>query len=185
MTLYEAHHTLGGRARTAEGPYLTNEGPHALYQRGPHWSWLRQRDLLGPVAAPPLREAPASASTATAPCAGPRPLGLLTLARRAGRTRPRWTSTSRPGPPARWAPEAARAAAHFAAVALFHHDPGALSAAFVQERLRRATALPPEARLSASAAGARSSTGWRARAWNLGVRIETAARIDTSPRTPP
>ena len=31
-------------------------------------------------------------------------------------------------------------------VGLFHHDPGSLSAAFVQERLRRATRLPPEAR---------------------------------------
>jgi phytoene dehydrogenase-like protein len=31
VTVYEAHHTLGGRARTAEGPYRTNDGPHALY----------------------------------------------------------------------------------------------------------------------------------------------------------
>ena len=27
VTLYEAHHTLGGRARTADAPYRTNEGP--------------------------------------------------------------------------------------------------------------------------------------------------------------
>ncbi|ODA75573.1 hypothetical protein APS67_000136 [Streptomyces sp. AVP053U2] len=27
VTLHEAHHTLGGRARTAEGPYRTNGGP--------------------------------------------------------------------------------------------------------------------------------------------------------------
>src|SRR5690606_23271132 len=56
VTVHEAHHTLGGRARTAEGPYRTNEGPHALY-RG------------GPVPAPPPRAAwptpaPGAAETA-------------------------------------------------------------------------------------------------------------------------
>ena len=58
VTVYEAHHTLGGRARTAEGPYRTNDGPHALYNGGPHWSWLQQRDLIGPLAPlPPLEAA--------------------------------------------------------------------------------------------------------------------------------
>ena len=58
VTVYEAHHTLGGRARTAEGPYRTNEGPHALYSGGPHWTWLAQRDLIGPLAPlPPLETA--------------------------------------------------------------------------------------------------------------------------------
>lgn len=50
VTLHESHHTLGGRARTAEGPYRTHDGPHALYSGGPHWTWLKQRDLLGPLA---------------------------------------------------------------------------------------------------------------------------------------
>ncbi len=74
--------------------------------------------------------------------------------------------------------EAARAAANYAAVALFHHDPGSLSAAFVQERLRRATKLPPEAHYPRG--------GWAsvidrmaARAWNLGVRMETLSRVDS------
>ncbi|NEA81745.1 NAD(P)/FAD-dependent oxidoreductase, partial [Actinospica acidiphila] len=57
VTLYEAHHTLGGRARTADAPYRTNDGPHALYSGGPHWTWLRERGLLGPLAPLPLREA--------------------------------------------------------------------------------------------------------------------------------
>lgn len=46
VTAYEAHHTLGGRARTADGPYRTNEGPHALYNGGPHWTWLRRREAV-------------------------------------------------------------------------------------------------------------------------------------------
>lgn len=58
VTVYEAHHTLGGRARTAEGPYRTNDGPHALYSGGPHWSWLQQRHLIGPLAPLPLWRRP-------------------------------------------------------------------------------------------------------------------------------
>jgi phytoene dehydrogenase-like protein len=80
--------------------------------------------------------------------------------------------------------EGARAAAHYSAVALFHHDPGALSAAFVQERLRRATKLPPEAHYPRGGWGSvidRMAT----RAWNLGVRIETLARVDTIPTDTP
>lgn len=63
-------------------------------------------------------------------------------------------------------------------MALFHHDAGSLSAAFVQERLRRATKLPPEAHYPRG--------GWAsvidrmaARAWNLGVRMETLSRVDS------
>ncbi|MER7199808.1 FAD-dependent oxidoreductase, partial [Streptomyces sp. NPDC000188] len=76
--------------------------------------------------------------------------------------------------------EGARAAAHYTSVALFHHDPGSLSAAFVQERLRRAAKVPPEAHYPRG--------GWAcvidrmaARAWNLGVRVETLSRVDTLP----
>ncbi|MFF3466256.1 FAD-dependent oxidoreductase [Streptomyces sp. NPDC002619] len=181
VTVYEAHHTLGGRARTAEGPYRTNEGPHALYSGGPHWSWLKQRGLIGPPAPSPplarlrlrhhgvLRRTP--------------PFALLKLLRRGARQAPvdrdflSW-ATEEAGE------EGARAAAHYSAVALFHHDPGALSAAFVQERLRRAARLPIEAHCPRG--------GWAtvidrmaARAWNLGVRMETLSRVDTLPTDTP
>jgi phytoene dehydrogenase-like protein len=183
VTVYEAHHTLGGRARTAEGPYKTNDGPHALYSGGPHWSWLRQRDLIGPLAPiPPLEAARLRLRHKGALRRTP-PFAMLKLLR--------------PGLPQApvdsdfltWATgiageEGARAAAHYSAVALFHHDPGALSAAFVQERLRRATKLPPEAHYPRG--------GWAtvidrmaARAWNLGVRMETLSRVDTLPTDTP
>ena len=42
VLLLEAHDELGGRARTTEGPYKANLGPHALYKDGPIWSWLMQ-----------------------------------------------------------------------------------------------------------------------------------------------
>ncbi len=80
--------------------------------------------------------------------------------------------------------EGARAAAHYAAVALFHHDPGALSAAFVQERLRRATKLPPEAHYPVGG-WARVIDRMAARARKLGVRIETRSRVDALPTDTP
>ncbi|MFF4354274.1 FAD-dependent oxidoreductase [Streptomyces sp. NPDC001530] len=179
VTVYEAHHTLGGRARTAEGPYRTNEGPHALYSGGPHWTWLKQRDLIGPLAPiPPLEAARLKLHHKGALRRTP-PFAMLKLLRRTSQQAPvdvdfmTW-ATERAGE------EGARAAAHYSAVALFHHDPGSLSAAFVQERLRRATKLPLEAHYPMG--------GWAsvidrmaARAWNLGVRMETLARVDALP----
>ncbi|MGW3420642.1 FAD-dependent oxidoreductase [Streptomyces phaeochromogenes] len=182
VTVYEAHHTLGGRARTTEGPYKTNEGPHALYKGGPHWTWLSQRDLIGELAPlPPLEAARLRLRHKGALRRTP-PFAMLKLLRRTAEQAPvdqdfRTWATNIAGE------EGAAAAAHYSAVALFHHDPGALSAAFVQERLRRATKLPPEAHYPRG--------GWAsvidrmaARAWNLGVRVETLARVNTLPSLP-
>ncbi|MEU9170850.1 FAD-dependent oxidoreductase [Streptomyces sp. NPDC048420] len=183
VTIHEAHHTLGGRARTAEGQYRTNDGPHALYSGGPHWSWLRQRDLVGPLAPIPPLEAARLRLRHKGVLRRTPPFAMLKLLRRSAQQAPvdmdflSW-ATEQAGE------EGARAAAHYSAVALFHHDPGALSAAFVQERLRRATKLPPEAQYPRG--------GWAsvvdrmaARAWNLGVRMETLSRVDTLPTDTP
>ncbi|NUR68238.1 MAG: NAD(P)-binding protein [Streptomyces sp.] len=183
VTIHEAHHTLGGRARTAEGPYRTNEGPHALYNGGPHWAWLKQRDLIGPLAPLPPLEAARLRLRHKGVLRRTPPFAMLKLLRPGLPQAPVDTDFLT------WATriageEAARAAAHYSAVALFHHDPGALSAAFVQERLRRATKLPPEAHYPVG--------GWAsvvdrmaARAWNLGVRMETLSRVDTLPTDTP
>ena len=177
VTMYEAHHTLGGRARTAEGPYKTNEGPHALYKGGPHWTWLKQRGLLGELAPLPPLEAARLRLRHKGTLRRTPPFAMLKLLRRTAQQAPvdvdfRTWATDIAGE------EGAKAAAYYSAVALFHHDPGALSAAFVQERLRRATKLPPEAHYPRG--------GWAsvidrmaARAWNLGVRMETLARVDS------
>jgi phytoene dehydrogenase-like protein len=183
VTLYEAHHTLGGRARTAEGPYRTNDGPHALYSGGPHWAWLKQRDLIGPLAPIPPLEAARLRLRHRGVLRRTPPFAMLKLLRPGARQAPvdqdflSWATTQA-------GEEGARAAANYSAVALFHHDPGALSAAFVQERLRRATKLPPEAHYPRG--------GWAsvvdrmaARAWNLGVRMETLSRVDTVPTDTP
>ncbi|MFE9444955.1 NAD(P)-binding protein [Streptomyces sp. NPDC006602] len=183
VTVHEAHHTLGGRARTAEGQYRTNEGPHALYNGGPHWVWLKQRDLIGPLAPIPPLEAARLRLRHKGVLRRTPPFAMLKLLRPGARQAPvdvdfmTW-ATELAGE------EGARAAAHHSAVAVFHHDPGSLAAAFVQERLRRATKLPPEAHYPRG--------GWAtvidrmaARAWNLGVRMETLSRVDTLPTDTP
>ncbi|MEU2439004.1 FAD-dependent oxidoreductase [Streptomyces rubradiris] len=183
VTVYEAHRTLGGRARTAPGPYRTNEGPHAVYSGGPHWTWLRQRDLLGPLAPLPPLEAARLRLRHHGVLRRTPPFAMLKL------LRPRLGPAPVDTDFLSWATgiageEGARAAAHYAAVALFHHAPGSLSAAFVQERLRRAAKLPPEAHYPRGGWGAVIDR-MAARAWNMGVRIETGARVDTLPEHTP
>ncbi|MCM2394215.1 NAD(P)-binding protein [Streptomyces albipurpureus] len=179
VRLYEAHQTLGGRARTSDGPYRTNDGPHALYRRGPHWDWLRRRDLIGPLAAIPPREGVRFRFRRGGALRKVPPLAMVRLAYGNRGRAPvgcdflSWASD-------RVGVEGARAAARYTGVALFHHDPGSLSAAFVQERLRRATSLPPEASYPRG--------GWGQviermvdRARRLGVRIESGSRVDVLP----
>lgn len=177
VTVHESHHTLGGRARTAEGAYRTNEGPHALYNGGPHWTWLKQRDLIGPLAPIPPIEGTRLRLHHQGRLRRTPPLAMLKLLRRKVEQAPVDTDFMT------WATgevgeEGARAAAHYIAVATFHHDPGSLSARFVHERLRRATKLPPEAHYPCGGWGSvidRMAT----LAWNLGVRVETLSRVDS------
>ncbi len=172
-----------GARRTDEGPYRTNEGPHALYSGGPHWTWLGQRDLIGPLAPLPPLEAARLRLHHKGVLRRTPPFAMLKLLRRTSVRAPvdvdflTWASQEA-------GEEAARAAAHYAGIAVFHHDPGSLSAAFVQERLRRTTRLPTEAH--------QPKGGWAsvidrmaARAWNLGVRMETLSRVDTLPTGTP
>ncbi|MFF0432722.1 FAD-dependent oxidoreductase [Streptomyces sp. NPDC004327] len=176
VTLHESHHTLGGRARTAEGPYLTNEGPHAIYSGGPHWTWLKQRGLLGPLAPLPPLEAARLRFVHKGALRRIPPRGFLRQSFRKAGQAPvdvdfRTWATGLAGP------VAAEAAAAYSGVALFHHDPGALSARFVQERLHRATSLPAEAHYVKGGWG-RLIDRMTARAVELGVRIETSSRVD-------
>ncbi|MFF6908342.1 NAD(P)-binding protein [Streptomyces sp. NPDC012389] len=177
VTLYEGHRTLGGRARTTDGPYRTNEGPHALYRGGPHWAWLARRDLLGSVVSVPPLEALRFRFRRAGALRRVPPAALLRLARRSPRTAP-VDADFRSWAAGQVGDEGARAAAHFAAAALFHHDPGALSARFVQERLHRLSSLPPEARYPVGG-WARLVDRMAGHARGLGVAVETAARVDS------
>ena len=54
VALLEAHEELGGRARSADGPFKANLGPHALYSDGAMWGWLAERQILPNVVRQPL-----------------------------------------------------------------------------------------------------------------------------------
>ncbi|WP_330177775.1 NAD(P)-binding protein [Streptomyces sp. NBC_01498] len=183
VTVLEAHRTPGGRGRASEGPYRAHEGPHVFYRHGPHWAWLRRRGLLGPIARLPVREGARLRFHRGGALRRTPPPGLVRASRGRAEEAPvdidfhTWAAE-------RHGPEAAVTAARYAAVALFHHDPGSLSAAFVQERLRRAAALPPEAR-NPVGGWSRVVDRMRARARDLGVRVETGCRVHALPEHGP
>lgn len=52
VVLYEAADGLGGRARSADGPYKANFGPHALYGDGGFHQWMRREKLLPQLVRP-------------------------------------------------------------------------------------------------------------------------------------
>jgi phytoene dehydrogenase-like protein len=181
VRLLEAHDCLGGRARSMEGPYKANLGPHVIYKDGPFWSWLAEHDLLPPYSGLPLagiRFRWQGSVRRTPPVAS-----VPAVLRLRGREAPvdqdfrSWVAGH--------ADE--RTAAMLSAAAgvyTFHHDPGELSAAFVwKHTVRVLLSPPPTARYL--------NGGWSAligtlegRALELGVEIETGRRIDALPEPP-
>lgn len=181
VKLFEAHQQLGGRARSTVGPYKANLGPHAIYTGGVLWDWLTQRNLMPPVARPPLTGVRFRYSGAVHRTP---PLSLIPPGLRLrGRVAPvdqdfrSWV-----------ADHADERTADFlsalAGVYTFYHDPGELSAAFVWVRTQRLLLSPrPPARFIIG--------GWTnlvdalaSRARELGVQIITAERVDALPNPP-
>jgi phytoene dehydrogenase-like protein len=181
VRLLEAHGELGGRARSTSGPYKANLGPHAIYRDGPKYRWLAERGLVPPVAAPPLSgvrfcwqdELQRTPSLAAIP----------SVLRLRGRAAPvdrdfRSWAADHAGEPT------ATMLSGLAGIYTFHHDPGALSAAFVWERTVRALlTLPLAARYVIG--------GWSSlvevlerHARGLGVAIVTGARVTELPEPP-
>jgi len=181
VRVVEAHRELGGRARSTDGPYTANLGPHVLYRDGDMWAWLRERSLLPPTAATPLggirvrfdgeiRRMPPLAA-------------IPTVLRLRGRDAPTDRSFRD------WAADHAdeRTAAMLSAAAgvyTFHHDPGELSAAFVWPRTVRALLNPPPTARYVIGGWGRLVAGLEARAREHGVTIETGRRIDALPAPP-
>jgi hypothetical protein len=181
VRLLEAHAELGGRARSTDGPYKANLGPHAILASSPFWRWLGERDLIPPYARPRLsgvrfrwqdeiRRVPAVGAAVAA-------------LRLRGRTAPvdldfRTWATDQVGE------QAAEILSRSAGILTYHHDPGELSAAFLWEPLVRGLlSAPPTARYPIG--------GWsaivermRSRASALGVEIECGQRVDELPEPP-
>jgi phytoene dehydrogenase-like protein len=181
VQLLEAREKLGGRARSTDGPYKANLGPHVVYKDGSTWAWLRERNLL-----PPSKSAPLGGIRIRWEGAIRRtpPLGAIpTVLRLRGRDAPvdrsfeEWVASHADG----------RTAAMLSAAAgvyTFHHDPGELSAAFVWPRTVRALLnAPPPVRYIVGGWGALVNT-LAEHARRLGVEIKLGHRVEGLPEPP-
>jgi phytoene dehydrogenase-like protein len=178
VQLLEAHDAVGGRARSAGGPYRANLGPHVIYRDGAMWTWLRERRLLPPVAGPPLTgiRVRREGTVRRTPPLGAIPVMLRLRGREApvDRSFHDWVAGH--------ADEATTDMLCAAAgVYTFFHDPGSLSAAFLWPRMVRLLLNPPPANRYLVG-------GWGAlvdrlsdRAGQLGVTVRTGERVDTLP----
>jgi phytoene dehydrogenase-like protein len=181
VSLLEAHATLGGRARSGEGPYKANFGPHALYKDGPLWRWLTERELLPRYAGLPLASVKFrwQGEIRRTP-----PLGAIpSVLRLRGREAPveldfrTWAASH----------SDERTAAMLSAgagVYTFHHDPGALSAAFVWPRTVRTLLSPPPAARYPLGGWSTLVSSLETRARELGVAIETDCSVGELPDSP-
>ncbi len=181
VRLLEAHEQLGGRARSTDGPYKANLGPHALLCNSPFWAWLGERDLLPPAAKPrlsgfrfrwdgELRRIPAVGAA-------------VAILRLRGRKAPveldfRTWAAEQVGL------EAADQIARSAGILTYYHDPGALSAAFVWEPIVRAVFSAPPSTRYPIGGWTNIVTRMHDRARRLGVVIETGVRVEQLPDPP-
>jgi len=178
VELHAANGQLGGRARSSEGPYVANLGPHALYADGAMWPWLRKRGLLPPAVRPKFLRFRMQAEGRLRRTYPPLAWAALRLPRRAPVDLDyRSWATERVGE------RAAAAAIGLLSLPTFDHDPGRLSAAFGQERFRRVTYRATSVRYACG--------GWGTlverlaeRAREAGVEIHTGSRIERLPEPP-
>lgn len=184
VALLEAHEDLGGRARSADGPFKANLGPHALYSDGPLWGWLAERGLLPKAVRPPLVGARFrwQGKVQRTP-----PLGTIPAVLRLRGRRAPVEQDFRGWVAAHTDERIAAMLCSMAGVYTFHHDPGELSAAFVWERtVRLFMSTPPPSTVVRYAAG-----GWSGvveplarRVRELGVEVRTGERARELPEPP-
>ena len=181
VRVLEAHQEVGGRARSTDGPYKANLGPHVLYKDGPLWAWLRDHKLLPPAANTPLggiRVRWEGAIRRTPPLAA-----IPTVLRLRGRDAPvdrafrDWVRDHADDSTAAMLCAAA-------GVYTFYHDPGELSAAFVWPRTVRALLNPPPVARYIIGGWTSVVTTLEQRARALGVAIETGHRVEALPERP-
>jgi putative NAD(P)-binding protein len=181
VSLLEAHGELGGRARSSDGPYRANLGPHVLYKDGPFWRWMAERKLLPRYAGLPLASIRLrwGGEVRRTP-----PLGALpSVLRLRGRAAPveldfrTWAASHTDD----------RTAAMLSAgagVYTFHHDPGALSAAFVWPRTVRTLLTPPPSARYAIGGWNSLVASLQARTRELGVDVQTNHNVQALPSAP-
>jgi phytoene dehydrogenase-like protein len=181
VRLLEARESVGGRARSTDGSYKANLGPHAVYKGGILWNWLCERDLMPPLARPLLTGVRfhRDGTIHRTPPLTLIPPGL----RLRGRIAPvdqdfrSWVADHSDA-------RTADLLSALAGVYTFHHDPGELSAAFVWERTQRLllTTRPPARFVVGGWTTLVESLERHAR--SLGVAIATGERVDALPDGP-
>lgn len=177
VVLHEASDTLGGRARSGDGPYGVNLGPHVLYKGGAVVTFLRTRGLSRSVRlnGPGLfriRVLDGSGSH------GPTRLAAVTaaLARRLRRPAPadeRFDTWAR----RTFGERVGADLCHIAGLYTFHHDPGSLSAAFVWDGCVHSLGRAHEVRY-VGGGWASVTTALADGARRRGVQIELGSRLD-------
>jgi phytoene dehydrogenase-like protein len=177
VVVHEASAKVGGRARTDASLHRVNLGCHALYRRGDFGNWLIENDLLPPVHYPSLTGMRILQAGRARRMVG----GLLRVMRSGARPAPIDESYEA------WATrefdaDFAKLAIGFASLPTYHPNPGALSAAFVQERIARSSEWRPVWYIDG---------GWislakrlAARAEELNVEIVTRSKLDVLPSGP-
>jgi phytoene dehydrogenase-like protein len=181
VSLLEAHTELGGRARSTDGPYKANLGPHAMYQDGSFWRWMRERGILPANVSPRLTgvRLRIQGTLRRTP-----PLGVLpAVLRLRGREAPvdvdfRTWATSHADE------RTAELLSAACGVYTFHHDPGELSAAFVWPRAVRLLLTAPSIVRYPVGGWSTLVASLERRACELGVSVQTGTRVERLPEPP-
>lgn len=184
VALYEAHRTLGGRGRATPPPYVAHDGAHVFYTGGPHYRWLAARGFVKGLGWPSPADFARLRFRVEGHLRRVPPLAMLRAQAHPWLSAPvdedfrTWASR-------RWGEATARHMANAISVVTYDADTARLSAAFVWDLFQRV--LGPRVPAVRWVRG-----GWQtvldrmaAHATELGVRVETGARIDTLPEGGP
>lgn len=184
VRLFEAHQTLGGRGRATPPPHVAHDGAHVFYADGPHYTWLKKRGFVAGLGWPALSGGFKLAFRTDGRLRRVPPIGMLRAQSRRWLTAPvdvdfhSWAAD-------RWGERTATQVANAISVVTYDANTGRLSAAFVWDLFQRA--LGPRVPAVRWVRGGWQTTIDRMveRATELGVVIETGARVTELPTDGP
>ncbi|QBS42735.1 FAD-dependent oxidoreductase [Nocardia sp. CS682] len=184
VRLYEAHHTLGGRGRATAPPYVAHDGAHVFYADGPHYTWLKDHGFVSDLGWPRVGDWARAGFRVDGRVRALPPIGMLRAQAR-GRLRAPVDQDFRGWASARWGEVTAEQLANAISVVTYDADTGRLSAAFVWELCQRVFGPNVPAVRWVRGGWQRVIGRMAERATELGVTIETGARVDQLPTDGP
>ncbi|MEV0686078.1 NAD(P)-binding protein [Nocardia sp. NPDC050378] len=176
VRLYEAHSTLGGRGRATEPPHVAHEGAHVFYADGPHYTWLKKRGFVDGLGWPAPVDAAKIAFRVGGKLRRVPPLGML-RAQASGWLHAPVDLDFHSWAARRWDDRTAIRLANAISVVTYDADTGRLSAAFVWDLFQRALGAKIPAVRWVRGGWQRTIDRMVTRATDLGVTIETGARV--------